>query len=306
MASTAVSSGSMLPTANGPSVSIHSGLFNSDVRSLSNGYQQSASNFSCNSGRNNMMPSIGVQRITSQMIPTPGLNTSGNQSYMNRDSSNNGGCFPAVDSTMVSQSQQPKQPVGGQNSRILHNFGSQMILWLRKWVYKWGIWHVREQFTSATPYGNSYKPLQQHFDQQHSQQLIQGDGYGMSSSYLSGSGDVYGPITSAGSIVSKANPNQLNLHATQQAAHIKPHAIDQPGNMSFHPSHSMRENVLQSQQQQPFQQQAHQFQPPQFVQHQRHQKHQNQHHQLMLKNDSFGQAQLAPDLVNQVKTERGM
>ncbi|KAK6911223.1 Zinc finger, PHD-finger, partial [Dillenia turbinata] len=372
MAPTAVSSGSMLPTANGPSVSIHSGSFNSDG-SLSNGYQQSASNFSIHSGGNNMMPSIGVQRITSQMIPTPGLNTSGNQSYMNLDSSNNGGGFSTVDSTMVSQSQQPKQPVGAQNSRILHNLGSQMGSGIRsnfqQRTYGFANGSINgglamsgsnsqvvsgpgtsEGYLTATPYGSSHKPLQQHFDQQHSQQLIQGnlcvymcaclsvwiilryrilisndtdlvsvvvsisdklidltgDGYGISSSDLSGSGNVYGPITSAGSIVSKANPNLSNLHTTQQAAPMKPHAIDQPENMSFHPSHSMRENVLQSQQPQPFQQQAYQFQQPQFLQHQRHQKHQTQHHQLTLKNDSFGQSQLAPDLVNQVKTEKGM
>ncbi|KAK6915248.1 Zinc finger, PHD-finger [Dillenia turbinata] len=312
MVSTAVSSGSMLPTANGPSVSIHSGSFNTDG-SLSNGYQQSATNFSINSGGNNMMPSMGVQRMTSQMIPTPGLNTSNNQSYMNLDSSNNGGGFSTIDSTMVSQSQQPKQPVGGQNSRILHNLGSQMGSGIRPNLQQRSYGFVNgslngglgmsgsnsqvvggpgtsEGSLTATPYGSSHKPLQQHFDQQHSQHLIQGDGYGMSRSDLPGSGNVYGPIASAGSVGSKTNPNQLNLHTSQQAARMKPHAIDQPDNMSFHSPRSLQENVLQSQQQQ-----AHQFQ-----------QQQNQHHQLMLKNDSFGQSQLAPDIVNQVKTEQGM
>ena len=50
---------------------------------LSNGYQQSPANFSISSGGN--MSSMGVQRMESQMIPTPGFSNN-NQSYMNVNS----------------------------------------------------------------------------------------------------------------------------------------------------------------------------------------------------------------------------
>lgn len=89
---------------------------------LSNGYQQSPANFS-----------IGSQRITSQMIPTPGFNSNNNNSsssssnlpYMNVESSNNGGGPSTVESTTVPQLPQEQQHVGGQNSCIFHNTGSQ-------------------------------------------------------------------------------------------------------------------------------------------------------------------------------------
>jgi E1A/CREB-binding protein len=164
---------------------------------LSNGYQQSPANFSISSGGN--MSSMGVPRMTSQMIPTPGYsnNNNNNQSYMNVESTANSGGFSTADSAMVSQTQQPKQYIGGQNSRILQNLGSQMGSNIRSGMQQksYGFANgalnggmgmlgnnlplVNEPGTSdgymtSTLYANSPKPLQQQFDQ-HQRQLMQGN-----------------------------------------------------------------------------------------------------------------------------------
>ncbi|KAI3726595.1 hypothetical protein L1987_66393 [Smallanthus sonchifolius] len=72
---------------------------------LPNGYQQSMTNFSNNSGGNSLISSMGAQRMASQMIPTPGFNnnySTSNQSYMNMDSSNSAVGLSTIDSTAVS------------------------------------------------------------------------------------------------------------------------------------------------------------------------------------------------------------
>lgn len=138
------------------------------------------------------MSSMGAQRVTSQMIPTPGFNnnngsSNSNQPYMNLESSNSSGGFSTVESTMVSLPQQQKQHVGGQNSRILHNLGSHMGSGIRSGLqHKYGFSNgalngglgmignslhlvnesgTSEGFLTATPYAQSTKPLQQQFDQ---------------------------------------------------------------------------------------------------------------------------------------------
>ena len=142
-----------------------------------------------------MMSSMSGQRITSQMIPTPGFNSNNNQSYMNSESSNNGGGFSSVESTMVSQPQQQKQHVGGQNIRILHNLGSQRGSGIRSGLQQktYGFSNgalnggfignnmqlvngpsTSDGYLSGTLYGDSSKPLQQQFDQ-HQRPLIQGN-----------------------------------------------------------------------------------------------------------------------------------
>lgn len=161
---------------------------------VSNGYQQSPASFSVGSGGN--MSSMGVQRITSQMIPTPGFNSNTNQSYMNLDTSSNGGGLSTAESTMVSQPQQQKQHIGGQNSRILHNLGSQMGSGIRSGLQQkpYGFSNgapngglglissnlplvnepgTSEGYLTTTPYVNSPKPLHQHFDQ-HQRPVMQG------------------------------------------------------------------------------------------------------------------------------------
>ncbi|XP_057503767.1 histone acetyltransferase HAC1-like [Actinidia eriantha] len=331
MAPGTVNTGSILPTANGPSVGLHGGSLNSSDGTMSNGYQQSLANFS--SG--NMVSSIGVQRVTSQMIPTPGFNTNNNQSFMNLASSNNDGAFSTVESKMVSLPLQQKQHIVGQNSRILHNLDSNISSGSRSGLQQksygfsnGGLGMMRsnlqlingpgtsEGYLTATPYGNSPKPLH-HYDQ-HQRPMMQGDGYGMSNPDSSRSGDFYGPVHSSSSAMNNQNLNTANLqsisrngsalianqssfHTTQHAADIKSQSNDHSEKMNFQASNSLRENLLQAHQHQQFQQQQpHQLQQQQFVQHQRQQKQQIQQQQMMLKNDSFGHSPLTSDL----KTER--
>ena len=135
------------------------------------------------------MSSMNVQKVTSQMIPTPGfINNNPNQSYMNIESSSNGGGFSTVESTMVSQPQQTKQHIGGQNSRILHNLGSQMgggirsSLEQKSYGFSNGAINgglglmgsnlpsvnehgTSEGYLTSTSYVNPSKPSQHHFDQ---------------------------------------------------------------------------------------------------------------------------------------------
>ncbi|XP_059455856.1 histone acetyltransferase HAC1-like [Corylus avellana] len=345
IAPTSINTGSLLPSSAG---GIHGGSFNRSDGPLSNGYQQSPANFSLSSGGN--MSSMGAQTITSQMIPTPGFNSNSNnnnnnnQSYMNLESANNGGGFSTVESTVVSQPPQQKQHLGGQNSRILHNLGSQMGsggirsgLQQKAYGFPNGALNgglgfgnnlqlvnesgTSEGFLTGAPYANSPKPLQQHIDQ-HQRPLMQGDGYGMSNSDSFGSGNFYNAATSVGSMmntqnlgsvslpsISKSNPpliNQSNLQATQQAVYIKPQSVDQSEKINFQAPMTSRDNLLHSHQPQQFQQQSHQFQQRhQFVQQQRQQKQHSQQHQHMLNNESFGQPQVSPDLGSQVKREPG-
>ncbi|XP_040999545.1 histone acetyltransferase HAC1-like [Juglans microcarpa x Juglans regia] len=332
---TAVNTGSLLPTGTG---GMRASSFNRADGPLPNGYQQSPASFSLGSG-GNMLP-LGAQTITSQMIPTPGFsnsnsnncNNNNNQSYMNLESSNGGG-FATVESTTVSQPLQQKQHLVGQNSRILHNLGSQIgsggirsSLQQKAFGFPNGALNgglglignnlqltnepgTSESYLTATPYANSPKPLQQHFDQ-HQRPLMQGDGFGMSNSDSFGSGHFYGAATSVGSMMNTQNfnsvslptmsktnspliSNQSNLQVANQAAFTKPHLVDQSEKMNFQAPITSRDNLLHSHQQQQLQHQ--------FVQQQRQQKQ----HQHVLNND-FGQSQPSSDLGSQVKCEPGV
>lgn len=155
---------------------------------LSNGYQQAQANYSIGSGGNNLSQ-MGVQRMSSQMIPTPGFsNNSGNHSYGSLEAANNGGRMSIVDSPMVSQDLHQKLHVSNQNSRVLHALGSQTGGAIRSGVQPkaYGISNgalngglgmignnlqmsngpsTSEGFLNASPYINSPKPLQHQFDQ---------------------------------------------------------------------------------------------------------------------------------------------
>ncbi|XP_052177038.1 histone acetyltransferase HAC1-like [Diospyros lotus] len=326
--------GSVLPTTSGPSVAVHNSSFNSSNGPISNGYQQSPSNFSISS-------SGGVQRMASQMIPTPGFNSNSNHYSVKLESSNTTGAFSTVESTMVPQTLAQKQQVGGQNSRILHSLGSHIGGGLRSGLQQksYGFSNgalngglstrgnlqlingpgTSEGYMTATSYGSSPKSLQ-HFDQ-HQRTLIQGDGYGMSTSDSSGPGQFYG-ITTAGSAMNNQNLNptnlqptsrtnspmittQSNLRSTQQAAHVKSQSIDQSEKMNFQASSSLQDNLLQTNHQQQFQQQP-QFHQQQFVQHQRQQKQQILQHQILLKHESLGHSQLNSDIGSQPRPEHGV
>ncbi|XP_044505832.1 histone acetyltransferase HAC1-like isoform X2 [Mangifera indica] len=321
---------------------LQNGSFNRSDGTLSNGYQQSPANFS-----------IGSQRITSQMIPTPGFNSNNNNSsssssnlpYMNVESSNNGGGPSTVESTTVPQLPQEQQHVGGQNSRILHNIGSHMGSGIRSGLphksygYTNGALNcglgmigtnlplvnepgTSEGYLTTIPYANSPKPLQQHF--YHQRSLMQGDGYGLGNADNFGTGNFYGG-SSVGTITSNQNFNSLsmqspisktssalicnqsNLHSAPQAANTKPQLIDQSEKMNFSSPLTSRDNLLQSHQQQQFQQQPHQFQHQQQpIQQQCHQKQHGQQQQHLLNNDAYGLSQVMPDIGSEVKHEPGL
>ncbi|GKV26855.1 hypothetical protein SLEP1_g36076 [Rubroshorea leprosula] len=333
MPPTTVNTGSLLPTGG-----MNGGSFSRSEGNLSNGYQQSSANFSVASVG---MPSMGVQRIGSQMIPTPGFSGSSNNNISNQ-SSNNGVGLATVESTMVSQHQQQKQHGGGQNSRILHTLGSQMGgiragLQQKSLAFSNGslngvlgvmgsnLHTVNEPVTSvgyqtATTFGNSPKPLPQHYDQ-HPQPPMQGDGFGLTNADSFGSGNLYGTVTSAGSMTDTQNlnsvglqslprtnsliRNQTNMHGMQPAGHMKPQTVEQFEKMNFQPPVSSRDSLTQSHQQNQFQQPSHQFQQQQqFVQNQ--QKQQSQQSQSLLNNNAYGQSQLASDSGSQVKLEPGV
>ncbi|XP_024973121.1 histone acetyltransferase HAC1-like isoform X2 [Cynara cardunculus var. scolymus] len=338
----AVNTGNFIPNTTGLSGGMHSGSFSSADGGLTNGYQQSASNFAISSGGNSLISSMGAQRMASQMIPTPGFNnnnnnnngnSTSNQSYMNVDSSNNVVGLSSVDSAIVSQPLQQKQQVGGQNSRILHSLGSHMggggirsSLHQKAYGFPNGSLNsgvgmmnnnlqmmngsgTSEGYLTASQYGNSPKPLPQHFDP-HQRQMSHGDGYGSGTIDSSGSGNFYGATTSGSSLMNNQNMNpvslqalhktssplminQSNLHNSQQTVSMKP-SLDQSEKLDFQYQPSPRDNALQSQQPLHFQQQ--------LLQHHHQQNQQSQQTQRL----SYGQSQLISDPGSRIKSETGM
>ncbi|KAL1319685.1 hypothetical protein HN51_064477 [Arachis hypogaea] len=327
---------------NGVSMLPSGGMLGSSVNrsdGLSNGYQQSSSSFSVGSGGN--MSAMGVQRIASQMIPTPGFGVSSNNSHMNIDSSTTGSSFSGVESTMVSQPSLQLTKQHGQNSNVLQNIGSQMGSGMRSALLQKSFGNSNGAVNSglglignnmqlanepgttdgyAPTYINSPKHLQQHFDQ-NQQPVVQGDGYGLNNVDTFASGNFYASATTSGSMINAQNTNSVklpsipktsslisghsNLHGIQQAAHIKSQAINQLEKLSFQSSLSSRDGLLHSQQQ--HQQRPQQYQQPdQYAQQQCQLKLQNQQPQHMVNNDTCSQSQLSSHLENRVKPEPGV
>ncbi|KAL7102459.1 hypothetical protein ACP275_08G122300 [Erythranthe tilingii] len=292
IASSTAKSGNVLPARNVYSGNVHGGSFSSSDGALASVYQQPSSSFPVNSGGDNMVTSMGVQRITSQMIPTPGFNSSNNhdvhsnannKSFVDVELSNNAGAFPAVESSIVSQPMQQKQRVGGQNSRIMHNTGGgirstlqQKSNGLSNGPINGGLARTgnnmsimnasgtTEGYFSGTVYGNSTRPLHQHFDQ-HQRPVMQGGEYGGAVADVSGSGNLYVTPSSVGSTM---NNQSLNAVAMRSMPKTNTHLISNQANV--HPTQQIQ----------------------QHVQHQVQQRQQAQN-QVSLKNDTFGQSQVS-------------
>ncbi|KAE8655510.1 Histone acetyltransferase HAC12 [Hibiscus syriacus] len=317
IAPTNINTGGLLPTSGMLSAS-----FTGSEGNISNGHQQSPANFPLASGG---MSSTGVQRMTSQMIPTPGFNSFNNSSGSNNHSSNNFG-LSTVESTTVSQPQQQK-PHGGQNSRILHTLGSQMGSSIRSGLQQKAFGLPNGSLNGAlgmvsnnmnivsepgTSVGYHTAPLQQKIDQ-HQLPVTLADGYGLNIADSFGSGNLYGVATSVGSVthtqnlspvnlqsISRTNSsitsNQSNLHAVQSAGLMKPQSMDQLEKMNFQPALTSRDDIPQVNQQQRSQHQSLQFQQQQFLQQQRQQKQQNQQHKNLLGSSGYSQSSLASDI----------
>ncbi|KAI3758727.1 hypothetical protein L6452_06298 [Arctium lappa] len=324
MVSSAVNTGSFLPNTTRILSGMHNGSLGSSDGGLTNGYEQSPSNFSVSSGGNSLISSMGAQRTASQMIPTPGFNNSNinsNQSDMNVDLSNNAVGLSTIDSTTVSQPLQQKQQVGGHNSRILHSLGSHMGGGVRSSLHQkpYGFPNgsinsglgmmgntsqmngsgTSKSYVTASHYGNSPKTLPQHFDQ-HQQQMSQGDGYGSSTVDSSRSGNFYAPTASTASMMNNQNMNPVSLHALHKTS--SPLMVNQSNLLNaqhasnMKPSideaeirsqHSLRESAMQSPLPVHFQQQ--------LLQNQSQQKQQ-----------THGRSQLTHGLGSQIKPEPGM
>lgn len=225
IASSTVNSGSFFPTRNGSSGSMHGGYSSSSdgsfvfyralgvgcfftrlmkylyAGSLTGGYQQQSNAFMVNTGGMNMGTSMGAQRMTSQMIPTPGIsnsnnnnndiNNANNNNLMNVELSND------VKPTIASQPVLQKQQLGGQSSHILHNIGGHMSGGIRSSLQQksFGVSNaplnggmgmmaknmpvmngsgITEGYSAGTIYGNSAKSISQHFDQHHQRPVTQG------------------------------------------------------------------------------------------------------------------------------------
>ncbi|KAI4329468.1 hypothetical protein L6164_021727 [Bauhinia variegata] len=335
VAPTSINAGSMIPSGG-----MHGSSMNRSDGAFSNGYQQPSTSFSIGSVGN--MSSMGMQRIASQMIPTPGFSVSSNHSYMNVESSTNGSAFSTVESSLISQPQQQKQHISGQNSNVLQNIGGQLGngnrsgLQQKSYAFSNGAINsglglignniqlaneagTSDGYLNATTYANSPKHLQQNFDQ-HQHPTVQGDGYGSRNVDSFASGNFYATATSSGSVMNSQTLNsvklpaipkpssllssQSNLHGMQQAPQLKSQAINQLEKLNFQPSLSLREGILHPQQH--YQQQAQQFQQPeQYAQQQYQLKLQSQQPQH-LTTDAFSQSKLSSNLESRVKCEPGV
>lgn len=143
----------------------------------------------------NQLSSLGGQRMTGQMIPTPGFNSNNsNQAKISMDSSN-GGAPSTSESSIVPQ--QTKQHVGAQNDHILQRFGNHTGSGMRSSIQQksYGFPNgglsggmgismqpmngptVSEGYLTTAPYANSSNLLQQQ------RPLIQGSSVSNTSDY---------------------------------------------------------------------------------------------------------------------------
>ncbi|XP_010476788.1 PREDICTED: histone acetyltransferase HAC12-like isoform X1 [Camelina sativa] len=240
---------------------------------MSNGFQHSSRKFSLGSG--GKMASMGSQRSTSQMIPTPG--------FVNSASNNNGGGFSA-EPTMIPQSQQQQQQqrqhTGGQNSHTLSN---QMAAGLRPDIQPKpsgvanssvnGTVGVNEKSVdSGSSYTNASKKLQQ------------GEGYSTTNP-----DPFHGAITSVGTMTNAQNINPASFQSVSRVNSSLSHQqqFQQPPNRS-----QQQPNQIQQQQQQ-------------FL-NQRKLKQQILQQHRLASNDGLGKAQVDSDMITNVKHEPGM
>ncbi|KAH0852776.1 hypothetical protein HID58_093682 [Brassica napus] len=181
---------------------------------MSNGYQHSSSNFGLGSGGN--IASMSSQRNTGQMMPTPGfVNNSINsntQSYLNVEASNSNNSVGFSAAPMMvpqpyqQQQQQPRQDMGGQNSRILHNLGSQMSVGLRP-----GMQQKMSNVSNSSINGGVGMNAKSVDTLQRSG--MQGEGYGTNNVDPFHSGNLYGAATSVGTLTDTQNTNTASFQS---------------------------------------------------------------------------------------------
>ncbi|MQM16801.1 hypothetical protein Taro_049762, partial [Colocasia esculenta] len=194
-----------------PTTLIASDMMSSANGSLPSGYRQTPVNVSAGSSGNNVLSSRVAPQLSSQMIPTPGLNVQQSMP-MNSEYGNNGGRFSGVQSTILShQQQQWNQPqrqqshqqekpcLENQSSGMLHgirtNIGADMRSDVQQRPSSYrssnGIVNggtalvgtsaqimngpvTSDGYLSTTAYGASPRPLQKHLEQQQHQPIVSG------------------------------------------------------------------------------------------------------------------------------------
>ncbi|KAG7591918.1 Zinc finger ZZ-type [Arabidopsis thaliana x Arabidopsis arenosa] len=238
---------------------------------MSNGYQHSSRNFSLGSGGS--MTSMGSQRSTGQMIPTPG--------FVKSVTNNNSGGFSAEPTIIPqSQQQQQRQHTGGQISHMLPN---QMDAGLRPDMQSkpsgvanssvnGGVGANEKSVDSGSSYTNASKKLQQ------------GEGYSTTNP------DPFdGAITSAGTRTNAQNINTASLQPVSRVSSSLSHQqqFQQPPNRF-----QQQPNQIQQQQQQ-------------FL-NQRKLKQQTLQQHRLISNDGLGKTQVDSDMITKVKHEPGM
>lgn len=327
MSSSTSGTGSLLPNSNGSFSSIRGGSYHGVEGSLSNGYQQSPSSFSTNAGSNNIMAG---QRVTSQMIPTPGFSSNNNQTLMNVDNTSSGGVLSAIDSSSVSQ--QVHQKHVGQNSRMLQNLGNAMSTGMKSFMqqkFQNGSFNSgfgnnlqtvnasgsSDGYMTTSSFGASPRPLQQPHDS-HQRPSVHGDGYRMSAADSTGSGNFYNTGAPVGSLmnnnqnlnqmrpqaISRPNSlmNQTSTQAVQSTSYARPQLAEQVEKLNF--QSSPRENHPQAYVKQYQQQPQLLLQQQQFASN-RQQKQSNEQQQSFGRSGQFVHSQTASD---RVKSETGM
>ncbi|WZZ34086.1 hypothetical protein YC2023_017487 [Brassica napus] len=215
---------------------------------MSNGYQHSSSNFGLGSVGN--IASMSSQRNTGQMMPTPGIVNnsinSNSQSYLNVEASNSNNSVGFSAAPMMvpqphqQQQQQPRQDIGGQNSRILHNLGSQMSVGLRP-----GMQQKMSNVSNSSINGGVGMNAKSVDTLQRSG--MQSEGYGTNNVDPFHSGNLYGAATSVGTLTDTQNTNTASFHqdafgqnhvASDMVTHVKHEpGVENPSNSIHSQTH---------------------------------------------------------------------
>ncbi|CAM0947061.1 unnamed protein product [Alopecurus aequalis] len=301
---------------------------NTNMGSMSNGYQHLTTSAPLNSTTNNAsstMGQMGIPRQVTHMIPTPGFSNQQNVPA-NPDYSNGTGYFNG-ESAMTPHMQQQKQFSSNQSSHQLQHIGGHSNSAIHSSMLEnssaFGLsdGHVNggmglhgsntqitnrnaapESYMNMSSFGNSPRPLQQQFNQLPTQRIP-------TSVDMGGSGSFYG--TGSSTITTANNPsmgaanfqprsrmnsmllnNQLNMQSIQAQPQIKTEVLDPSEKLNFQSPQLTQEQLLRQQ----LSMQQHQVQPnSQFVQNQYHLNQQlpnSQHQQAILRSNSFKQSQL--------------
>ncbi|XP_010487036.1 PREDICTED: histone acetyltransferase HAC5-like isoform X1 [Camelina sativa] len=276
----------------------------------------------------------GRQQLSAvgQMIPTPGFDNSATtgvyQSHRNEEYSRDSGKLMAAGSDFGNPSQLQRQRPTGSNDRMLYNLDHQLGGGFRSNLHQnnSGMTNVplnagvgmsgnnihlatgartSEGVLSSTNFSTLSQPLQQPVDQL---QVSHVNRYSMSSANTFASGDLYGVVTSSGSMETPVdmnsvslNPmrrvdasfgsNQSSLQVVENNPLLKSQPYHQFENGNFQSSNS-KDNLAQV---------SHRPLEHQFNQQAHHAQYQQQEH--LMNNEAYRQSQRDSNLISQVKHE---